>query len=66
MNVNLASKITQYKIDAFGVDQYNRIQQDQKTLLLDIEGFDKKLANKLSKENINVVSDLLDADMDNY
>lgn len=65
MNVNLASKITEYKIDAFGVDQYNRIQQDQKTLLLDIEGFDKKLANKLSKENINVVSDLLDADMDN-
>jgi len=65
MNVNLASKITDYKIDAFGINQYERIQQDQKTLLSDIEGFDKKIASKLSKENINVVSDLLDADMNN-
>ena len=65
MNVNLASKITDYKIDAFGINQYDRIQQDQKTLLSDIKGFDKKIATKLSKENINVVSDLLDADMNN-
>ena len=65
MNVNLASKITEYKIDAFGVNQYERIKQDQKTLLSDIEGFDKKIATMLSKENISVVSDLLDADMDN-
>ena len=65
MNVNLASKITEYKIDAFGVNQYERIKQDQKTHLSDIEGFDKKIATMLSKENISVVSDLLDADMDN-
>lgn len=65
MNVNLASKITDYKIDAFGINQYDRIQQDQKTLLSDIKGFDKKIATKLSKENINIVSDLLDADMNN-
>ncbi len=32
MNINLASKITDYRIDAYGVKQYERIQEDQKTI----------------------------------
>ena len=27
MNINLASKITEYKIDGYGVKQYERIQE---------------------------------------
>ena len=65
MNVNLASKITEYKIDAYGVKQYERIQEDQKTPIADIEGVDIKIAKILEKSGVSLVSDLLDSDMDN-
>ena len=65
MNINLASKITEYRIEAYGVNQYERIQEDQQTNLSEIEGVDKKLADLLSESGIILVSDLLDADMDN-
>ena len=42
MNINLASKLTDYKIDAYGVNQYERIQEDQKTLLLKLKELEKK------------------------
>ena len=65
MNVNLASKITDYKIDAYGVKQYERIQEDQNTQLIDIEGMHPETAKILVKSGITLVSDLLDSDMDN-
>ncbi len=65
MNVNLASKITEYKIDAYGVRQYERIQMDQKTLIKDIENVDENIAELLKKSGIVIVSDLLESDMDN-
>ena len=64
MNVNLASKITEYKIDAYGVKQYERIQEDQKTPISDIEGVDDKIAKILEESGVSLVSDLLDSDMD--
>jgi N utilization substance protein A len=64
MNINLASKITDYKIDAYGINQYERIQEDQKTSLSEIDGIDGKISSLLSKSKVVVVSDLLDADMD--
>ena len=64
MNINLASKITDYKIDAYGINQYERIQEDQKTSLSEIDGIDGKIASLLKKSKVVVVSDLLDADMD--
>ena len=64
MNINLASKITEYKIDGYGINQYERIQEDQKTLLIDIEDFDSKVSTILSSSDINTVSDLLEADID--
>ena len=63
MNINLASKLTDYKIDAYGVKQYERIQEDQKTFLNDIKGVDKGVVSILNSLNIKIVSDLLDADM---
>ena len=65
MNVNLASKITEYKIDAYGVKQYERIQMDQKTPIKDIENVDENIAELLKKSGIVIVSDLLESDMDN-
>jgi len=64
MNINLASKLTDYKIDAYGVNQYERIQEDQKTSLYEIEGVGKEVASLLNSMKIEVVSDLLEADMD--
>ena len=64
MNINLASKITEFRIDAYGVKQYERIQEDQKTTLSDIEGVSADVAANLKKAGVIVVSDLLDADMD--
>ena len=64
MNINLASKITDYKIDAYGINQYERIQEDQKTPLSEIDGIDGKISSLLHKSKVVVVSDLLDADMD--
>jgi len=64
MNINLASKLTDYKIDAYGVNQYERIQEDQKTSIFDIEGVEKGVASVLSSIKVEIVSDLLEADMD--
>lgn len=64
MNVNLASKITDYRIDAYGVNQYERIQTDQKTPLTEIEGVSEDIAGALESIKVKKVSDLLDADME--
>ena len=64
MNINLASKITEYRIDAYGVKQYERIQEDQKSLLTEIDGVDQTTAESLNSIGVTVVSELLDADMD--
>ena len=63
MNINLASKITEYKIDAYGVRQYERIKKDHKTELKEVEGTDPATVQKLRDVGIIVVSDLLDSDM---
>ena len=64
MNINLASKITDYRIDAYGVKQYERIQEDQKSLLTEVDGVDQTTAESLNSIGVTVVSELLDADMD--
>ena len=64
MNINLASKITDYRIDAYGVKQYERIQEDQKSLLTEIDGVDQTTAELLNTIGVTVVSELLDAEMD--
>ncbi len=62
MNINLASKVTGYKIDAYGVKQYNRLQDDQNTVLASIDGINTKLAKLLSDNKIVSVNDLMDAE----
>jgi N utilization substance protein A len=62
MNINLASRVTGYSIDAYGVNQYKRLQDDQNTLLADIEGIKASLSKVLNDSNIKTVMDLMDAD----
>ena len=62
MNINLASKVVGYRIDAYGVNQYKRLQDDQNTLLVDIDGISDKLSKSLAKSGIKTVNDLMDAD----
>ena len=62
MNINLASKVVGYRIDAYGVKQYNRLQDDQNTPLADIDGIEDKLSKSLANGGIKIVSDLMDAD----
>ncbi|HDY75248.1 MAG TPA: transcription termination factor NusA, partial [Candidatus Marinimicrobia bacterium] len=62
VNINLASKVTGYKIDAFAKNEYERQQNDQATLLAEVPEFDKKIAKLLADNNVSIVSDLLNAD----
>ena len=43
MNINLASSLTEYRIDAYGVNQYKRLQDDQNTLLTEVDGISEKI-----------------------
>ena len=60
MNINLASKVTGYSIDAYGANQYKRLQDDQNTNLADIDGVSVKLSKSLSDSNIVTVNDLME------
>ena len=62
VNVNLASKVTEYRIDAFGLKEYERKQSEQEKLLADIEDLPKRSVKPLSENNINTVSDLLNSE----
>ena len=44
MNINLASRVVGYRIDAYGVNQYKRLQEDQNTFLTDIKGITDKIS----------------------
>ena len=62
VNINLASKISEYRIDAYGEKEYQRIQNDQNTPLTDVYGINSTISNSLDSVGIKLVSDLLDAD----
>ena len=62
MNINLASRLTHYRIDAYGVNQYKRLQDDQNTLLTEVDGITKKIGESLLDANVKTVLDLMEAD----
>ena len=62
VNINLASRVTGFRIDAFGKQQYDRQQKDQATVLADVPDFPEDLITPLDDKGIKAVSDLLDAD----
>ena len=62
VNINLASRVTGFRIDAFGKQQYDRQQKDQATVLADVPDFPEDFITPLDDKGIKAVSDLLDAD----
>ena len=59
VNINLASKLTGYTIDAYTKSEYDEVLVNQKTTLESLDGITKTLASKLSKVGIISVADYL-------
>ena len=62
VNVNLASKVTEYRIDAFGKKEYELKQVEQETLLSEIDKMPKRAIKPLEENEIKTVSELLNSD----
>ena len=62
VNINLASNVTEYRIDAFGKNEYERKNEEQEKLLADIPSMPARAVNPLAKSGISTVSELLNAD----
>ena len=62
VNVNLASNVTEYRIDAFGKNEYERKNAEQEKLLSDIPSMPARAVNPLAKSGISTVSELLNSD----
>ena len=59
VNINLASKLTGYTIDAYTKSEYDEVLVNQKTTLESLKGITKTLINKLVKVGIISVADYL-------
>ena len=59
VNINLASKLTGYTIDAYTKSEYDEVLINQKTTLESLDGITKTLGNKLAKADIVSVADYL-------
>ena len=62
VNVNLASTVTDYRIDAFGKKEYEKKQIEQETLLSEIKNMPKRPIKPLEENDVKTVSDLLNSD----
>ena len=62
VNINLASNVTEYRIDAFGKSEYERKNAEQEKLLADIPSMPARAVNPLAKSGISTVSELLNSD----
>ena len=62
VNVNLASTVTEYRIDAFGKNEYEKKQIEQETLLSSIKNMPKRPIKPLAENEVKTVSDLLNSD----
>ena len=59
VNINLASKLTGYTIDAYTKSEYEEVLINQKTTLESLDGITKTLSNKLAKVDLVSVADYL-------
>ena len=62
VNINLASNVTEYRIDAFGKNEYERKNAEQEKLLADIPSMPARAVNPLTESGISTVSELLNSD----
>jgi N utilization substance protein A len=64
VNINLASRLIDYKIDAFTPDQYELYKRNQEIPLSTLSNLSKGVIRSLADVNINNVAELLNASED--
>ncbi|MFH1852312.1 MAG: transcription termination factor NusA, partial [Candidatus Neomarinimicrobiota bacterium] len=62
VNINLAARVTGYRIDAYGVSEYEKQQNEQSASLSDLPEFPEGLARLLAKNRIRTINDVMAAD----
>tara|TARA_Y100000588_G_scaffold395321_1_gene523266 strand:- start:37362 stop:38693 length:1332 start_codon:yes stop_codon:yes gene_type:complete len=62
VNINLASRLVNFRIDAFGKTEYEKQQKEQNTLISDLPDLVSEIVDKLENIGINNVSEVLSAD----
>jgi len=62
VNINLAANVTEYRIDAFGKNEYERKNVEQGKLLADIPSMPARAVKPLAESSITTVSELLNSD----
>ena len=65
MNINLASRLVGYRIDAFGKTEYEKQQKEQNTSLEDLSNISSIIIKKLKALGISSVSEMLSAEEEN-
>jgi N utilization substance protein A len=64
MNINLASRLVDYRIDAFGKTEYEKQQKEQNTLLSELPDISSDVVEILEKLGVKNISEVLSADED--
>ena len=62
MNINLASRLIDYRIDAYGKTEYEKQQKEQNTLISELPDLSSDIVESLEKLGINNISEVLAAD----
>ena len=64
ININLASRIVDFRIDAFGKTEYENQQKEQNTLISDLPDLSSDIVEILEKIGIDTISGVLGANED--
>ena len=64
MNINLASRIVDFRIDAFGKTEYEKQQREQNTLLSELPDLSSDIVGSLERIGVKTISEVLGADAD--
>ena len=62
MNINLASKLVDYRIDAYGKTEYEKQQKEQNTLISDLPNLSSDIVDSLKKLGVYNITEMLAAD----
>ena len=61
VNINLASQLTEYRIDAYSVKEYEQLQKNQDTHISQVQDFPKEYLPAFDEIGIRTVAELLNA-----
>jgi len=65
VNINLAARVTGYRIDVYGKTEYEKQQNEQNTMLADVPNFPDGVTEILAANKIKTITDALNTDEEN-